>query len=104
MKRTLTGLRWRFRMSGYLIMNKMKNKHVGIALLIVLSFITGSMAQSGSEEIEYGKIKYELVNEWPQLSEGYILGQPTGIGIDNTGHIFVFHRAGRRWTTPFPDS
>jgi len=50
------------------------------------------------------KLEYELVNDWPQLSPGYILGQPTGIGIDNNENIFVFHRAGRRWTTPFPDS
>jgi hypothetical protein len=27
--------------------------------------------------------KYELVNDWPQLPEGYILSQPGGIGIDD---------------------
>lgn len=50
------------------------------------------------------KVNYELVSNWPVLSEGYKLGQPTGIGIDKNDHIFVFHRAGRKWTTPFPDS
>ena len=49
-------------------------------------------------------INYELVKDWPQLLPGYQLGQPTGIGIDTNGHIFIFHRAGRRWTEPFPDS
>jgi peptidylamidoglycolate lyase len=34
----------------------------------------------------------------------YKLGQPTGIGIDKNDHIFVFQRAGRKWSTPFPDS
>ena len=48
-------------------------------------------------------IKYELVKDWPQL-EGYILSQPTGIGIDTSQNIFVFHRTGRTWTEPFPDS
>ncbi len=50
------------------------------------------------------KVNYELVRNWPLLNEGYKLGQPTGIGIDKNDHIFVFHRAGRKWSTPFPDS
>ncbi len=49
-------------------------------------------------------VNYELVRNWPMLNEGYKLGQPTGVGIDKNEHIFVFHRAGRKWTTPFPDS
>lgn len=47
---------------------------------------------------------YELVSGWPELNKSYKLSQPTGIGIDKEDHIFVFHRAGRKWTTPFPDS
>ena len=49
-------------------------------------------------------VNYELVRNWPLLNEGYKLGQPTGVGIDKNEHIFVFHRAGRKWTIPFPDS
>ncbi len=49
-------------------------------------------------------IEYKLVNEWPQLSPGYNLSQPTGIGIDSDDHIFVFHRAGRKGSNPAPDS
>jgi peptidylamidoglycolate lyase len=48
--------------------------------------------------------RYELVKNWPVLQKDVQLGQPTGIGIDKDEHIFVFHRAGRLWTTPFPDS
>ena len=51
--------------------------------------------------------KYELVNDWPQLPEGYILSQPGGIGIDTSQNVFVFHRPGRRWKLleeEFPDS
>ncbi len=51
--------------------------------------------------------KYELVNDWPQLPEGYALSQPGGIGIDTSPHVFVFHRPGRRWKLldeNFPDS
>ncbi|MEO6612749.1 MAG: peptidyl-alpha-hydroxyglycine alpha-amidating lyase family protein [Chitinophagaceae bacterium] len=51
-----------------------------------------------------GQITYELVATWPDLSKGYELSQPTGIGIDQDDHIFIFHRTGRKWTEPFPDS
>ena len=47
---------------------------------------------------------YELVKDWPQLSNGYALGNPTGISIDSNQNIFVFIRAGRLWTEPMPDS
>ncbi|QNA42934.1 peptidyl-alpha-hydroxyglycine alpha-amidating lyase family protein [Lacibacter sediminis] len=49
-------------------------------------------------------INYALVDNWPQLPAGYSFGQPTGISIDSKQHIFVFHRAGRKWTTPFPEA
>jgi peptidylamidoglycolate lyase len=51
--------------------------------------------------------KYELVNNWPALPDGYILSQPGGIGVDTSQNIFVFHRPGRRWKLleeEFPDS
>lgn len=47
---------------------------------------------------------YELVKDWPQLPKGYILGNPTGIGIDSDQNILVFIRAGRQWTDPMPAS
>ena len=70
--------------------------------------ITSSMLplkwKNASEKNSVSQVSYELVNNWPELSKGYKLGQPTGIGIDKDDHIFVFHRAGRIWTKPFPDS
>lgn len=49
---------------------------------------------------------YELIAEWPQLPANFLLGNPTGIGIDTNQHIYVFHRAGRTWPyiQPIPDS
>jgi len=49
-------------------------------------------------------INYSLIEAWPQLPKDYSFGQPTGISIDSKQHIFVFHRAGRKWTTPFPEN
>lgn len=50
------------------------------------------------------QVNYELVSGWSELIEKYNIGQPTGIGVDMNDHIFIFHRAGRKWTDPFPDS
>lgn len=62
---------------------------------------TGKKASQKNEE---SQLEYEWVNTWPELTKTYQLSQPTGIGIDTNDHVFVFHRAGRKWTTPFPDS
>ena len=47
---------------------------------------------------------YQLDSAWSQVSNQYVVSQPTGIGVDKYDHIFVFQRTGRRWTEPFPDS
>ncbi|MEI6086839.1 MAG: peptidyl-alpha-hydroxyglycine alpha-amidating lyase family protein [Bacteroidota bacterium] len=75
--------------------------------ILILLINLSSLICNGQITIENNKKvqnNYELVNNWPLLREGYKIGQPTGIGIDKADHIFVFHRAGRKWTTPFPDS
>lgn len=41
--------------------------------------------------------KYELAENWPQLPNDVQLGNPTGIGIDTSQNIIVFHRADRTW-------
>lgn len=43
------------------------------------------------------KINYQLVKNWPQLPQGFVLGDVTGIGIDTSQHIFAFHRAYTEW-------
>jgi len=55
------------------------------------------------EKTSGDQVNYELVNTWPALGN-FNPGQPTGIGVDKDDHIFVFHRAGRKWSNPFPDS
>ncbi|MDI1322185.1 MAG: peptidyl-alpha-hydroxyglycine alpha-amidating lyase family protein [Algoriphagus sp.] len=82
----------------------MKINTLRIYLAMVFAIIYGCQTKSESAYNVIENIEYELVADWPQLTPGYQVGQPTGIGIDSDEHIFVFHRAGRRWTTPFPDS
>jgi peptidylamidoglycolate lyase len=40
---------------------------------------------------------YQLAEGWPVLPDQFKLGNPTGIGIDSLGDVFVFHRASRTW-------
>jgi len=49
---------------------------------------------------------YEQVMDWPRLPEGFVLGNPTGLSIDTSGNLLVFHRAYRTWPTigPLPDT
>ena len=73
------------------------------AVLLSLSLLSCNEAKKMKAD-NPRQIKYELVTGWPELSKGYVLSQPTGIGIDKDDHIFVFNRTGRKWTEPFPDS
>ncbi len=77
------------------------------AVLVVLTLLAGRGngpdTLSTSQRLESrGYADYEVVHGWPVLPDGYALGQATGVGVDSHNHVFVFHRAGREWTTPFP--
>jgi peptidylamidoglycolate lyase len=50
--------------------------------------------------------RYELVQGWPKLPEGFTLGQVTGVDVDSSQNIFLIHRAWRQWTifNVFPDT
>ncbi len=46
--------------------------------------------------------EYRVVHGWPELPPGEILGQATGVDTDSKRNVWVFHRADRLWTEPFP--
>lgn len=46
--------------------------------------------------------RHVVVTNWPALPASHILGQCTGVGVDSRNRVFVFHRSGRTWSTPFP--
>ncbi len=83
---------------------KTKNCFSFFCMMLSLSIVCSSCNSKSTAVDSVEVIQYELVTDWPQLSPGYPLSQPTGIGIDSNEHIFVFHRAGRRSSTPAPDS
>ena len=81
-------------------MLKMKLK-TGIIPLFATAIL---LTACHSTEKKESKSCYELVKDWPKLPQGYVLGNPTGIGIDSAQHIFVFCRADRSWIEPFPET
>lgn len=53
-------------------------------------------------ELTAAEPKFEVVSDWPSAPEGQSLGLCAGVGVDSNNHVFVFHRCGRVWATPFP--
>lgn len=56
-----------------------------------------AVAQSAAPEAPY-----RVVHGWPVFPQGEMLGQATGVDTDSSGRIYVFHRADRNWSDPFP--
>ena len=72
-------------------------------LTCLFSFNGNEKKVPGSQPAD-GPPRYFLEQGWPQLSFGFRLSQPSGIGIDTSQNIFVFNRTGRTWEEPFPDT
>ena len=39
--------------------------------------------------------RYEEVTDWLKLPPGVELGEVSGVAVDMSGHVFIFHRPGR---------
>lgn len=73
-----------------------------VSLLTAAGWVSSGGSSGAPEPGAAPGITYEVVHGWPELPPGEILGQATGVDVDSHGDVFVFHRAGRTWTTPFP--
>lgn len=69
-----------------------------ILVLFGLLFISYFLQPLKKGEGNDKTIKYELEKNWLNLPKGLILGNPTGICIDTSQNIVVFHRAERDWS------
>lgn len=76
-----------------------------LILIICLNACKGTQQKDTVPTLS-NKANYRLVQGWPSLPAGYVLGNPAGIGIDTAQNIVVFHRAGREWPLlrPMPSS
>jgi hypothetical protein len=72
--------------------------------LLILALACNPVKSNNNKNGIDSRLGYEWIKNWPKLPAGYKLSQATGVGIDTGQNIFLFHRAGREWTEPFPDS
>lgn len=76
-----------------------------IIYCLLISCTILSCTERKNNNINYARdTNYTLDTAWNKAANAYVVSQPTGIGVDNADHIFVFQRTGRHWTDPFPDS
>ncbi|MEO6065166.1 MAG: peptidyl-alpha-hydroxyglycine alpha-amidating lyase family protein [Lysobacterales bacterium] len=69
------------------------------AALILIASVTSWVANAATSPTA---AEYHVVHGWPELPPGEILGQATGVDTDSQHNVWVFHRADRLWTEPFP--
>lgn len=65
-------------------------------LVVLLTLLSCHTSNNGIAQNKANN-KYSLVNDWPKLPKDFILGNATGLGIDTSGQLIVFHRASRTW-------
>lgn len=78
-------------------MNNKVSRLLG-AFAIAAALLVGAVGAQTVHAVD----RYEIVRGWPELPPGEILGQATGVDVDSKGNVWVFHRAGREWSEPFP--
>ena len=71
--------------------NSILNMKLFFALLITTTIFSCN-GKKASDKNSENQLNYELVSTWPELSKGYNLSQPTGIGIDKDDQTHLFHR------------
>ncbi|MFC1720193.1 peptidyl-alpha-hydroxyglycine alpha-amidating lyase family protein [Pseudomonadota bacterium] len=70
-------------------------------LAILATVISSSFAFAASDQASIPgaglPTGYRVVHGWPQLPEGRVLGEVSGVGVDTHGNVYVFHRNNRTW-------
>ncbi|MFD1315168.1 peptidyl-alpha-hydroxyglycine alpha-amidating lyase family protein [Namhaeicola litoreus] len=79
----------------------MEFKRNTLLYFLVAFLILGCKNNDKNKPDQASKIveAYILVKDWPKLPDNFILGSPTGLGLDSKGNIIAFHRSGRVWET-----
>lgn len=84
-------------MPGHKLVSMLKKVFYGLLIASLVLFTVYCL-----QPVKTGKgldttIRYEQVLNWPGLPDSFHLGNPTGISIDTSQQLVVFHRAGREW-------
>ena len=70
--------------------------------IFCLFIICMCACNSLTENKKENRNQYELENDWPHLPDSFLLGDVTGIDVDTSGNVFIFHRAAREWKVFMP--
>ena len=67
-----------------------------VVLFVTFSLLAGlACVVSTQESSDSADPAYQVVHGWPNLPEGYALGQVVGVDVDSQNRVWVFHRAAR---------
>lgn len=84
----------------------LRMSHSNLRMIVLTCFVgvVGYGCQAAPDGATTAKqvVQCTVVHGWPQLPDGEALGQVTGVGINGDGAVYVFHRAWRIWSDPFP--
>jgi len=69
---------------------------IGISTLAIAFSVIWIIAKFRASPPPTGEA-YHLVQAWPRLPDGIVLGQVSGIDVASNGNVFVFHRAEKVW-------
>lgn len=84
-------------------MNPKNSLLCSFMLVLVIIGCTNSSKKDTRAE-DFISTSYELVENWLQLPQNFVLGRPLGLGIDTDGNLYVFHTGTRVWSNPFPET
>lgn len=68
----------------------------GLTALLFVFAMGASIANAESVDSP-SCLGYRVVQGWPIVPEGEVLGEIAGVGVDSHGNVFVFHGADRPW-------
>ncbi len=83
----------------------MKYRQISIFYFLTALLLLGCKSPEKKEIKKESKNfdSYVLVEGWPKLPKDFVLGNPTGLGINSENNIVVFHRASRVWGELMPE-
>ena len=67
--------------------------------LILLLFIP--LVFSCNRSTKYSN-EYELIENWMKIPVDYVFGNPTGLALNSSQNLVVYHRGSRSWQVPMP--
>ena len=67
--------------------------------LILLLFIP--LVFCRNESTKYSN-EYELIENWMKIPDDYVFGNPTGVALNSSQNLVVYHRGSRSWQVPMP--